>query len=75
MWSPTPNKESRLKGIPQSGAPIRAPHALIHLCSEKADFDKDPEKYVPRYSGFCAYAVVSGVLMDVEYPDAFTVYK
>src|SRR4029077_11843450 len=43
--------------------------------ANKADFQKDPSRYVPQYGGFCAYAVVKGVLADLEGPDASTVYK
>jgi YHS domain-containing protein len=43
--------------------------------ANKADFDKDPEKYVPRYGGFCAYGVTNGILADPEGPSAFAVYK
>jgi hypothetical protein len=39
---------------------------------DKADFDKDPAKYAPRYGAFCSYL---GVLADLEGPDAFAVYK
>jgi YHS domain-containing protein len=48
---------------------------LFASAANKADFDKDPAKYVPRYGGFCAYGVANGVLADVEGPNAFTVYK
>src|SRR4029077_15828233 len=43
--------------------------------ANKADFDKDPAKYVPQYGGFCAYAAALGNLSDIEGPDAFAVYK
>src|SRR6202047_740194 len=42
---------------------------------DKADFDKDPAKYAPRYGAFCSYGVTLGVLADLEDPDAFAVYK
>jgi YHS domain-containing protein len=42
---------------------------------DKADFDKDPAKYAPRYGAFCSYGVTMGVLADLEGPDAFAVYK
>ena len=48
---------------------------LFASSADKADFDKNPTKYAPRYGGFCAYGVANGVLADVDGPNAFTVYK
>jgi len=48
---------------------------LFASSSDKADFDKDPAKYAPRYGAFCAYGVANGVLADLEGPRAFIVYK
>jgi YHS domain-containing protein len=48
---------------------------LFASLSDKADFDKDPAKYAPRYGAFCAYGVANGVLADSEGPNAFVVYK
>ena len=48
---------------------------LFASSADKADFDKDPAKYAPRYGAFCAYGVANGVLADLEGPSAFAVYK
>jgi YHS domain-containing protein len=48
---------------------------LFASAADKADFDKDPPKYAPRYGAFCSYGVANGVLADIEGPDAFAVYK
>jgi YHS domain-containing protein len=48
---------------------------LFASVANKAEFEKDPAKYVPQYGGFCAYGVTSGVLADPEGPSAFLVYK
>jgi YHS domain-containing protein len=48
---------------------------LFASSADKADFDKDPAKYAPRYGAFCAYGVANGVLTDIMGPGAFTVYK
>jgi YHS domain-containing protein len=48
---------------------------LFASSADKADFDKDPAKYAPRYGAFCSYGVANGVLADTEGPDAFAVYK
>ncbi len=29
-------------------------------------FDSDPERYAPKYGGYCAYAVMKGVTADVD---------
>jgi YHS domain-containing protein len=48
---------------------------LFASAANKAEFEKDPVKYVPQYGGFCAYGVASGVLADPEGPGAFLIYK
>ncbi|MGC2061696.1 MAG: YHS domain-containing (seleno)protein [Thermodesulfovibrionales bacterium] len=35
-------------------------------------FMQDPEKYAPRYGGYCAYAVGQGKTADID-PDAWTI--
>ena len=35
-------------------------------------FGKDPEKYAPRYGGYCAYAVSQGTTADID-PDAWDI--
>lgn len=37
-------------------------------------FRTDPEKYAPRYGGYCAYAVSQGRTADID-PDAWTVFE
>jgi YHS domain-containing protein len=37
-------------------------------------FKKDPEKYAPRYGGYCAYAVGQGKTADID-PEAWTIYE
>jgi YHS domain-containing protein len=48
---------------------------LFASSADKADFDKDPAKYAPRYGAFCAYGVANGVLADLDTPGAFVLYK
>ena len=36
-------------------------------------FEKDPEKYAPRYGGYCAYGVANNYLVRID-PRAWTVY-
>jgi YHS domain-containing protein len=37
-------------------------------------FIADPEKYAPRYGGYCAYAVSQGKTADID-PNAWTVFE
>lgn len=37
-------------------------------------FKTDPEKYAPRYGGYCAYGVANNYLVKIE-PEAWTVYE
>jgi len=48
---------------------------LFASTANKAEFDKNPDKYAPKYGGFCAYGVTLGVLSDPEGPSAFIIYK
>jgi YHS domain-containing protein len=64
-----------VKGNPAIGSAYQGATYLFASAANKADFDKDPAKYAPRYGGFCANGVAHGVLSDPEDPSAFTVYK
>jgi YHS domain-containing protein len=37
-------------------------------------FNGDPEKYAPRYGGYCAYGVANNYLVSID-PAAWTVYE
>lgn len=37
-------------------------------------FEKDPEKYAPRYGGYCAFGVANNYLVKID-PKAWTVYQ
>jgi len=39
-----------------------------------AMFDADPEKYAPKYGGYCAYAVSKGYTATTD-PDAWTIFE
>ena len=64
-----------VKGNPAIESTYQGATYLFASAANKADFDKNPGKYVPSYGGFCAYGIAMGVLADVEGPDAFTVYN
>lgn len=40
----------------------------------KAMFDTDPEKYAPKYGGYCAYAVSKGYTATTD-PAAWSIYE
>jgi YHS domain-containing protein len=64
-----------VKGNPAIATTYHGATYLFASAANKADFDKDPAKYVPQYGAFCAYGVASGVLADPEGPSAFIIYK
>ncbi|HEY5704336.1 MAG TPA: YHS domain-containing (seleno)protein, partial [Terrimicrobiaceae bacterium] len=64
-----------LKGNPAIESTYQGATYLFASTADKADFDKDPAKYVPQYGGFCAYGVANGVLANTESPNTFTVYN
>ncbi len=64
-----------VKGSSAIATTYRGATYLFASAANKAEFEKDPAKYVPQYGGFCAYGVASGVLADPEGPSAFLVYK
>ena len=54
----------------------RSGDAIYHFTSaaDKAAFDQNPSRYVPRYGGCCAYHLSKGELADSD-PPAFLVCK
>ena len=64
-----------VKGSSELAATYQSATYLFTSAANKAEFAKDPAKYVPQYGAFCAYGVTVGVLADPEVPDAFLVYK
>jgi YHS domain-containing protein len=64
-----------VRGNPAIQSTYQGATYLFASPADKADFDKDPAKYAPRYGAFCSYGVANGVLADTEGPDAFAVYK
>ena len=64
-----------VKGSSELSSTYQNASYLFTSAANKAEFEKDPAKYVPQYGAFCAYGVTLGVLADPEVPDAFLVYK
>ena len=40
----------------------------------KAMFEREPERYLPAYRGYCAYGVARGSLVKID-PQAFTIHR
>jgi YHS domain-containing protein len=64
-----------LKGNPEIASTYQGVTYLFASAANKAEFDKDPAKYVPQYGAFCAYGVANGVITGIEGPNAFTIYR
>jgi len=47
---------------------------LFSSAENKAMFDAYPEKYAPKYGGYCAYEVSKGATAPTD-PEAWTVYE
>ncbi|WP_407050945.1 YHS domain-containing (seleno)protein [Methyloraptor flagellatus] len=61
-----------LKGDPGIVATYKGATYEFASAENKASFEKDPEKYVPQYGGFCAFAAANGAKADVD-PHAYVV--
>jgi YHS domain-containing protein len=64
-----------VKGNPAIESAYQGATYLFASSADKADFDKDPAKYAPKYGAFCSYGVANGVVTDIEGPEAFAVYN
>lgn len=67
------------EGKPVEGSPDHTSDwngAVLRFASaqNKAMFDADPEKYAPKYGGYCAYAVSKGYTAKTE-PDAWSIHE
>ena len=47
---------------------------LFSSAENKATFEADPERYTPKYGGYCAYAVSKGGTATTD-PDAWTIHN
>jgi YHS domain-containing protein len=64
-----------VKGNPAIESTYQGATYFFSSPANKADFDNDRAKYVPKYGAFCSYGVVEGVLADLDTPGAFVLYK
>lgn len=63
-----------VKGDPSISSDWQGAKLLFASADNKALYDADPEKYAPRYGGYCAYAVSKGATAPTD-PQAWTVYE
>jgi len=68
------NEGKAVKGNPSITSTYNGAIYLFASDADKAEFDKSPDKFVPRYGGFCAYSMSKHRLADID-PNAFYVYK
>lgn len=66
------HKENRpVKGDETLALEWRGATWLFASASNRAAFEAEPEKFAPRYGGYCAYAVANGYTAKTD-PDAFS---
>ena len=63
-----------MKGIPEFEYVWHGARWLFVSAAHQEVFIRDPEKYAPRYGGYCAYAVSQGKIADID-PEAWTIFK
>ena len=63
-----------LKGNPLISSSYNGATYYFASKADKAEFDKNPAKYVPQYGGFCANSMSKNKLKDID-PNVFFIYK
>lgn len=63
-----------VKGVPEFEFVRHGARWRFADSSHREMFSHDPEKYAPRYGGYCAYAVSQGKTADID-PDAWTIFE
>jgi len=61
-----------LKGDPALAYAYKGVNYEFHSAENMALFKQKPEKYLPQYGGFCAFAVANGVKADID-PYAYAI--
>lgn len=62
------------KGEPTISSDFGGAQWAFASAENKALFDADPEKYAPKYGGYCAYAVSKGATAPTD-PAAWTIHE
>jgi YHS domain-containing protein len=61
-----------VKGKPEFSQTYKGARFLFATQAHRELFSKSPDKYMPRYDGYCAYGVSNAKLVPID-PQAFTV--
>ena len=61
-----------VKGSKQFGHPWRGATWYFASAENRDKFAAEPERYAPRYGGYCAYAVAQGYTADID-PSAWSI--
>lgn len=63
-----------VKGLPNHTSAWDGATLQFASAENKAMFDADPEKFAPKYGGYCAYAVSKGYTASID-PDAWSIHE
>ncbi|RKZ00470.1 MAG: hypothetical protein DRQ13_00390 [Ignavibacteriae bacterium] len=66
--------QKNVEGDPQYSSTYEGKTYYLANADAKKMFDAEPEKYLPKYDGYCATAVSMGKLMESD-PQLFSVYN
>jgi len=67
-------EEKPVEGVAEFSSEWNGATVLFASAAHKAMFDADPEKYAPKYGGYCAYAVSKGYTASTD-PAAWSVHE
>ena len=67
-------EEKPVKGSSQFTSNWEGAKLQFASAENKAMFDADPEKYAPKYGGYCAYAVSKGYTASTD-PAAWSIHE
>ncbi len=63
-----------VKGSPDHTSEWEGATLQFTSAANKAMFDSNPEKFAPKYGGYCAYAVSKGYIATTD-PDAWSIHE
>jgi YHS domain-containing protein len=62
-----------VKGMPEFEYEWRGARWRFATTAHRDEFQRDPERYAPRYGGYCAYAVSQRTTADID-PESWTIF-
>ncbi|MEO1538061.1 MAG: YHS domain-containing (seleno)protein [Pseudomonadota bacterium] len=63
-----------VKGLPEFTSAWDGATVQFASAENKAMFDAEPEKFAPKYGGYCAYAVSKGYTASTD-PEAWSIHE